>query len=82
MPRTEQTIFTFHQKKRPYLILKWAVGFISVKSEQNQFIYGTVSLEDGAWALWERMWEMDGYVRIVLDQNSRLQKRVMYLTIK
>jgi diaminohydroxyphosphoribosylaminopyrimidine deaminase/5-amino-6-(5-phosphoribosylamino)uracil reductase len=43
MPRTEQTIFTFHQKKRPYLILKWAEsqdGFISpkVKSEQNQFI--------------------------------------------
>jgi hypothetical protein len=34
-------------------------GFISVKSEQNQFIYGTVSLEDGAWALWQRMWEMD-----------------------
>jgi diaminohydroxyphosphoribosylaminopyrimidine deaminase/5-amino-6-(5-phosphoribosylamino)uracil reductase len=33
MQRTEQTFFTFHQKKRPYIILKWAEsqdGFIAL----------------------------------------------------
>jgi diaminohydroxyphosphoribosylaminopyrimidine deaminase/5-amino-6-(5-phosphoribosylamino)uracil reductase len=37
MPRTEQTIFHFHQKKRPYN-MKWAEsqdGFISPKVKES-----------------------------------------------
>jgi diaminohydroxyphosphoribosylaminopyrimidine deaminase/5-amino-6-(5-phosphoribosylamino)uracil reductase len=93
--------FTFHQKKRPYIILKWAEsqdGFISPKvkseqkpvyitntysrqlvhkwrSEEQAILVGTQTVIDDNPKLDVRDWTGGNPVRIVLDQNSRLQQK-------
>jgi diaminohydroxyphosphoribosylaminopyrimidine deaminase/5-amino-6-(5-phosphoribosylamino)uracil reductase len=56
------------------LVHKW-------RSEEQLFL-GTKTVIDDNPKLDVRDWTGGNPVRIVLDQNSRLQKRVMYLTIK
>ena len=98
--------FTFHEKKRPYVILKWAEsqeGFIAPiprpaldgeikrkpvwitnefsrqlvhkwRSEEQAILVGTNTVVDDNPKLDVRDWTGNNPIRIVLDQNNRIQK--------
>ncbi len=94
--------FTFHQKKRPYIILKWAEsqdGFLAPEKEMNQerkpvwitnqysrqlvhkwrseeqaIFTGTQTVIDDNPKLNVRDWAGNNPVRVVLDQNNRIEK--------
>ena len=94
--------FTFHQKKRPYIILKWAEtqnGFIAPekaanqerkpvwitnqysrqlvhkwRSEEQAILVGTQTVIDDNPKLNTRDWSGNNPVRVVLDQNNRIEK--------
>lgn len=98
--------FTFHEKKRPYVILKWAQnqdGFIAPilrqaqddiknrkpvwitnefsrqivhkwRSEEQAILVGTNTVVDDNPKLDVRDWAGNNPIRIVLDQNNRIQK--------
>jgi diaminohydroxyphosphoribosylaminopyrimidine deaminase/5-amino-6-(5-phosphoribosylamino)uracil reductase len=92
--------FTFHKKKRPYIILKWAEsqdGFISPlektekkpvwitnpysrqlvhkwRSEEQAILVGTQTVIDDNPKLDVRDWSGNNPIRVVLDQNNRIQK--------
>lgn len=94
--------FTFHEKKRPYIILKWAQtqdGYIAKqvngkgqktkisglnsqilshqwRSEEHAIMVGTNTAEaDNPW-LDVRHWNGENPVRIVIDRNLRLSKKL------
>ncbi len=94
--------FTFHNKKRPYIILKWAEtsdGFIAPKTKSEQkpiWITNTLSrqlvhkwraeeqailvgkntvLEDNP-SLTTRDWIGENPIRIVIDKDEKLSKRL------
>jgi diaminohydroxyphosphoribosylaminopyrimidine deaminase/5-amino-6-(5-phosphoribosylamino)uracil reductase len=98
--------FTFHEKKRPYVILKWAEsqdGFIAPinrqakdekierkpvwitnefsrqlvhkwRSEEQAILVGTNTVVNDNPKLDVRDWAGTNPIRIVLDQNNRIQK--------
>lgn len=92
--------FTFHKKKRPYIILKWAEsldGFIAPKSknmkepvwisnefsrqlvhkwrsEEQSILVGTNTVIEDNPKLDVRDWHGNNPVRVVLDQNGRIDK--------
>jgi len=98
--------FTFHEKKRPYVILKWAEsqdGFIAPthrpaldeeikrkpvwitnefsrqlvhkwRSEEQAILVGTNTVVDDNPKLDTRDWAGENPIRIVIDQNNRIQK--------
>lgn len=98
--------FTFHEKKRPYVILKWAQsqdGFIAPihrpaldgeikrkpvwitnefsrqlvhkwRSEEQAILVGTNTAVDDNPKLDTRDWAGENPIRIVIDQNNRIQK--------
>lgn len=94
--------FTFHQKKRPYIILKWAEsqdGFLAPeksieqerkpiwitnqysrqlvhkwRTEEQAILVGTQTVVDDNPKLNARDWEGNNPVRIVIDQNNRIDE--------
>ena len=94
--------FTFHQKKRPHIILKWAEsqdGFLAPekksqqqrnpvwitnqysrqlvhkwRSEEQAILAGTQTVIDDNPKLNARDWAGNNPMRVVLDQNNRIQK--------
>jgi len=92
--------FTFHLKKRPYIILKWAEtqdGFIAPlekeeqkpvwitnlnsrqlvhkwRTEEQAILVGTQTVIDDNPQLNARDWEGNNPIRVVIDQNHRIQK--------
>lgn len=94
--------FTFHQKKRPYVILKWAEsqdGFLAPEKISNQdrkpiwitnqysrqlvhkwrteeqaIFVGTQTVVDDNPKLNARDWEGNNPVRVVIDQNNRIDE--------
>ncbi|MEN2400691.1 bifunctional diaminohydroxyphosphoribosylaminopyrimidine deaminase/5-amino-6-(5-phosphoribosylamino)uracil reductase RibD [Flavobacterium sp. MC2016-06] len=94
--------FTFHQHKRPYIILKWAEsqdGFLAPekeidqerkpvwitnlysrqlvhkwRSEEQAILVGTQTVIDDNPKLNTRDWSGNNPVRVVLDQNNRIDK--------
>lgn len=94
--------FTFHQKKRPYIILKWAEsqdGFLAPEKEIDQarqpiwitnqysrqlvhkwrteeqaILVGTQTVVDDNPKLNARDWNGNNPVRVVIDQNNRIDE--------
>ncbi|MCM0668341.1 bifunctional diaminohydroxyphosphoribosylaminopyrimidine deaminase/5-amino-6-(5-phosphoribosylamino)uracil reductase RibD [Flavobacterium tyrosinilyticum] len=94
--------FTFHQKKRPYIILKWAESqdsFLAPEKEINQerkpiwitnqysrqlvhkwrteeqaILVGTQTVVDDNPKLNARDWNGNNPVRVVIDQNNRIDE--------
>lgn len=94
--------FTFHQKKRPYIILKWAEsqdGFLAPekiigqdrkpiwitnqysrqlvhkwRTEEQAILVGTQTVVDDNPKLNARDWDGNNPVRIVIDQNNRIDE--------
>lgn len=94
--------FTFHQKKRPYIILKWAEsqdGFLAPekifnqdrkpvwitnqysrqmvhkwRTEEQAILVGTQTVIDDNPKLNARDWSGNNPVRVVIDQNGRIDK--------
>ncbi len=92
--------FTFHQKKRPYIILKWAEsrdGFLAPekianqdrkpiwitnpysrqlvhkwRTEEQAILVGTQTVVDDNPKLNARDWAGNNPIRIVIDQNNRI----------
>ncbi|WP_223033613.1 bifunctional diaminohydroxyphosphoribosylaminopyrimidine deaminase/5-amino-6-(5-phosphoribosylamino)uracil reductase RibD [Hanstruepera marina] len=94
--------FTFHNKKRPYVILKWAEtsdGFIAPKTKSEQrpvwitnsysrqlvhkwraeeqaILVGTNTVMEDNPSLTVRSWTGKNPIRIVLDRNNKLPKKL------
>ncbi len=94
--------FTFHQKKRPYIILKWAEsqdGFLTPekaidqdrkpiwitnqysrqlvhkwRTEEQAILVGTQTVVDDNPKLNARDWNGNNPVRVVIDQNNRIDE--------
>lgn len=94
--------FTFHQKKRPYIILKWAEsqdGFLAPekiseqdrkpiwitnqysrqlvhkwRTEEQAILVGTQTVVDDNPKLNARDWNGNNPVRVVIDQNNRIEE--------
>ncbi|KAF2328980.1 bifunctional diaminohydroxyphosphoribosylaminopyrimidine deaminase/5-amino-6-(5-phosphoribosylamino)uracil reductase RibD [Flavobacterium ginsenosidimutans] len=94
--------FTFHQKKRPYIILKWAEsqdGFLAPekaidqdrkpiwitnqysrqlvhkwRTEEQAILVGTQTVVDDNPKLNARDWNGNNPVRVVIDQNNRIDE--------
>ncbi|WET01510.1 bifunctional diaminohydroxyphosphoribosylaminopyrimidine deaminase/5-amino-6-(5-phosphoribosylamino)uracil reductase RibD [Flavobacterium sp. YJ01] len=94
--------FTFHQKKRPYIVLKWAEsrdGFLAPekvsdqdrkpiwitnqysrqlvhkwRTEEQAILAGTQTVADDNPKLNARDWDGNNPVRVIIDQNNRIDK--------
>ncbi|MBZ4033156.1 bifunctional diaminohydroxyphosphoribosylaminopyrimidine deaminase/5-amino-6-(5-phosphoribosylamino)uracil reductase RibD [Flavobacterium sp. 17A] len=94
--------FTFHKKKRPYIILKWAEsldGFLAPekitgqerkpiwitnpysrqlvhkwRTEEQAILVGTQTVVDDNPKLNARDWDGNNPVRVVIDQNNRIEE--------
>lgn len=91
--------FTFHQKKRPYIVLKWAQtadGFMAPdngaqkwitnqfskqlvhkwRTEEQGILVGTTTAKTDDPELNARLWEGNNPVRMVLDQDLKLNRNL------
>jgi diaminohydroxyphosphoribosylaminopyrimidine deaminase/5-amino-6-(5-phosphoribosylamino)uracil reductase len=71
--------FTFHQKKRPYIILKWAEsqdGFISQKVKSEQKPVWIIAIRDNWFINGEEEQAILVGTQTVIDDNPKLDERL------